>query len=92
MARKEENASQPRPHRVRRVIAAILKVLGTLLLVALLTTLVLACLFALYVKNDLSSQVDFSIADFSLDGWEDQPLVGILGGGFHHLGYLHGGL
>ena len=53
MARKEENASQPRPHRVRRVIAAILKVLGTLLLVALLTTLVLACLFALYVKNDL---------------------------------------
>ena len=67
MARKEENASQPRPNRVRRVIAAILKVLGTLLLVALLTTLVLACLFALYVKNDLSSQVDFSIADFSLD-------------------------
>lgn len=67
MARKEENASQPRPHRVRRIIAAILKVLGTLLLVALLTTLVLACLFALYVKNDLSSQVDFSIADFSLD-------------------------
>lgn len=51
MARKEENASQPRPHRVRRVIAAILKVLGTLLLVALLTTLVLACLFALYVKT-----------------------------------------
>ena len=44
------------------------------------------------VDGSLAGPVCQGIADFSLDGWEDQPLVGILGGGLHHLGYLHGGL
>ena len=67
MSKKDQNASQPKPHRAGRIIKGILKVLGTLLLVGVLTLMVLACLFALYVKNDLSSQIDFSIADISLD-------------------------
>ena len=32
-----------------------------------LTALVFTCLFALYIKNDLSKQVDFSIEGFALD-------------------------
>ena len=51
----------------RRVFGTIGKVLGTVLLVFFLTALVFTCLFALYVKNDLSQQVDFSIEGFSLD-------------------------
>ena len=51
----------------RRVFSTIGKVLGTMLLVFFLTALVFTCLFALYVKNDLSQQVDFSIEGFSLD-------------------------
>lgn len=51
----------------RRVFGTIGKVLGTMLLVFFLTALVFTCLFALYVKNDLSQQVDFSIEGFSLD-------------------------
>lgn len=67
MGKNEQYASQPRPRRAGRIIKGILKVLGTLLLVGVLTLMVLACLFALYVKNDLSSQIDFSVADITLD-------------------------
>ncbi|MBQ7565498.1 MAG: transglycosylase domain-containing protein, partial [Oscillospiraceae bacterium] len=50
-----------------RVLGAIAKVIGTLLLVGLLTALIFACIFAVYVKNDLSQQVDFEIQDMSLN-------------------------
>ena len=51
----------------RRVFGAIGKIFGTIILVLLLTSLVFACLFALYVKNDLKQQVDFNVEGFSLD-------------------------
>lgn len=67
MAKKDQNAPQKKPGRAGKIIKTVLKVLGTLVLVAILTLMVFACLFALYVKNDLSTQIDFSIADISLD-------------------------
>ena len=52
---------------VGRVFAVIGKILGTFLLVGVLTALVFACLFARYVKSDLSKQTDFSLDNFTLD-------------------------
>jgi len=43
------------------------KVIGTLILVGFLTVLIFACIFAMYIKNDLSEQVDFSVEGFELD-------------------------
>ena len=57
-----QNAGQT----TRRILRGVGKVLGTMALVLFLTTLIFACLFALYVKNDLSAQVD-SIDGFTLD-------------------------
>ena len=67
MAQREQNQAKRRPGGAGRVIKTVLKVLGTILLVMVLTMMVFVCLFALYVKNDLSTQIDFSIADISLD-------------------------
>ena len=57
-----QNAGQT----TRHILRGVGKVLGTMVLVLFLTTLIFACLFALYVKNDLSAQVD-SIDGFTLD-------------------------
>ena len=62
----ERNTNQEKS-RMRKVLAVIGKVLGTVLLVGLLTTLIFACLFAVYVKNDLSVQTDFTVEGFTLD-------------------------
>lgn len=44
------------------------KVIGTLLLVGILTFLIFLCIFVVYVKNDLSAQAaDFTMDGFSLD-------------------------
>ena len=43
------------------------KIFGTLVLVGFLTLLIFACIFAMYIKNDLSKQVDFSVEGFALD-------------------------
>ncbi|MBP3633547.1 MAG: PBP1A family penicillin-binding protein [Oscillospiraceae bacterium] len=43
------------------------KIFGTLVLVGFLTALVFLCIFAMYIKNDLSEQVDFSVEGFALD-------------------------
>lgn len=67
MAKQDRNPSEKRPRGAKSVWKTILKVIGTILLVMLLTGLIFACLFALYVKNDLSAQIDFSVADISLD-------------------------
>ena len=65
--RADKNKQSPNgPGAARRVLRGVGKVLGTLVLVLFLTTLIFACLFALYVKNDLSAQVD-SIDGFTLD-------------------------
>ena len=62
-------AKKPRRERSRaaRVWGGIGKVFGTLVLVGFLTLLVFACMFAMYIKNDLSEQVDFSVEGFKLD-------------------------
>ncbi len=43
------------------------KVVGTAFLVIFLALMIFACLFALYVKNDLSTQIDFSVEGFDMD-------------------------
>ena len=43
------------------------KVFGTIVLTGFLTFLIFLCIFAMYIKNDLSEQVDFSVEGFALD-------------------------
>ena len=54
------------PSAGKKILRGVGRTLGTVFLVLFLTTLIFACLFALYVKNDLASQVD-SIDGFTLD-------------------------
>ena len=58
--------TQPSGSAALRILKGFGKVFGTMVLVLFLTTLIFACLFALYVKNNLSAQVD-SIDGFTLD-------------------------
>lgn len=51
----------------RRVLGWIGKIFGTLILTGFLALVIFACIFAMYVKNDLSKQVDFSVEGFALD-------------------------
>ena len=68
MAKTNEFGEAKRPGSgFGRVLRAILKVLGTVLLVLVLTMSIFACLFAVYVKNDLSQQTEFSMEGFALD-------------------------
>ena len=68
MAKTNEFGKAKRPGSgFGRVLRAILKVLGTVLLVLVLTMSIFACLFAVYVKNDLSQQTEFSMEGFALD-------------------------
>lgn len=48
------------------LVALILKILGTLLLVIVTTGIFLACIFAVYVKTNLSSQIGVSLKDFKM--------------------------
>ena len=63
---RADKNTQPSGSAARRILKGFGKVFGTMVLVLFLTTLIFACLFALYVKNDLSAQVD-SIDGFTLD-------------------------
>ena len=69
MAKRQKNPGQEgqQPSRARRVWGWIGKIFGTLLLTGFLALLIFACIFAMYIKNDLSNQVDFSIESFALD-------------------------
>ena len=62
MAKKQEKPASQGEYRTRtsgwRVFG---RVIGTIVLVGVLAVLVFACLFALYVKNDLAAQNDFSL-------------------------------
>ena len=49
------------------VFAVIGKVIGTVFLTAFLAFLIFACLFAVYVKNDLSQQAEWAADSFSLE-------------------------
>ena len=61
---RADKNTQPSGSAARRILKGFGKVFGTMVL--FLTTLIFACLFALYVKNNLSAQVD-SIDGFTLD-------------------------
>ena len=63
---RADKHTKPSGSAAKRVLKGVGKVLGTMVLVLFLTTLIFACLFTLYVKNDLSAQVD-SIDGFTLD-------------------------
>ena len=57
---KQKQDGDPRPKSgARRVLATIGKVVGTVFLTAFLAFLIFACLFAVYVKNDLSVQAEW---------------------------------
>ena len=68
MAKKQERpasqGSDRKQHSGWRIFG---RVIGTIVLVGVLTLLVFACLFALYVKNDLAQQNNFSLEGFALD-------------------------
>ena len=63
---RADKNTQPSGSAARRILKGFGKVFGTMVLVLFLTSLIFACLFALYVKNNLSAQVD-SIDGFTLD-------------------------
>ena len=63
---RADKNTQPSGSAARRILKGFGQVFGTMVLVLFLTTLIFACLFALYVKNNLSAQVD-SIDGFTLD-------------------------
>ncbi len=56
-----------RKNRALRVLSVVGKVFGTMVLVGVLTAAIFVCLFAVYVKNDLSKQIDLDYEGFSLD-------------------------
>ena len=67
MSKKEKNNPKQARSGARRVLAKVGKVVGTIFLTAFLAFLVFACLFAVYVKNDLSQQAEWAADSFSLD-------------------------
>lgn len=54
-------------NRAGRVFSKIGKIIGTVFLTGLITCLILACIFAVYVKSFLQPQLNFDIDSFSLD-------------------------
>lgn len=53
--------------KIGRGMAVFFKALGTVLLVLLLAGLIFACIFAVYVKNYLTPQLEWDVSDFSLN-------------------------
>ncbi len=54
---KQEHSS----HRGKRALRTALKVVGTIFLVGVITMLIFACIFAIYIRTDLSAKVDFTV-------------------------------
>ena len=70
-SRREPTEQERRPRRRRkrrglRIVGAIFKVLGTLLLVGLCTGALLSCFAAVYIKTVIVPQSDLNIDDFVL--------------------------
>ena len=64
---RADKHTKPSGSAAKRVLKGVGKVLGTMVLVLFLTTLIFACLFALYVKNDLVGAGRIRIDGFTLD-------------------------
>ena len=67
MARQEKDKSEKKTGGAGHVFAVIGKVVGTVFLTAFLTALIFSCLFAVYVKNDLSQQAEWASDSFSME-------------------------
>ena len=61
--RPAEGSAKP----ARRFGAALLKIIGTILLIMLTTGMMFACIFAVYVKKNLSPELDVSPENFSMN-------------------------
>ena len=70
MAKRPKSSSAPRAAQAAdatvSVAGAILRVLGTILLIVLVTGLLFLCIFAYYVKNCLSTDLDVQLSDFTV--------------------------
>lgn len=67
MDKHEPNAAVKTVGTVSSVLRTILKVIGTLLLILLTTGLLFTCIFAYYVKTNLSQDLDVSLEEMSLN-------------------------
>ena len=65
MAKQDRTDNEKKNAGAGHVFAVIGKVVGTIFLTLFLTFLIFACLFAVYVKNDLSQQADWASDSFS---------------------------
>jgi len=67
MENNQSNKAAKAAGAVSTVFRTILKVIGTLLLILLTTGLLFACIFAYYVKTNLSQDLDVSLEEMSLN-------------------------
>ena len=67
MENNQSNKAAQTAGAVSTVLHTILKVIGTLLLIVLTTGLLFACIFAYYVKTNLSQELDVSLEEMSLN-------------------------
>lgn len=67
MEKNETNKAAQAAGTASGVLHTILKVIGTLLLILLTTGLLFACIFAYYVKTNLSQDLDISLEEMSLN-------------------------
>ena len=70
MAKRPKPASAPRAAQAAdatvSVAGTILRVIGTIFLILLVTGLLFLCIFAYYVKNCLSTDLDVQLSDFTV--------------------------
>lgn len=67
MAKQDRAETEKKTGGTRRVLVRIGKIVGTVVLLAILTLLIFVCLFAVYVKNDLSEQAQWASDSFSME-------------------------
>lgn len=67
MAKQKKAETGKQMGRVGRVLATVGKVVGTICLTGFLAFLIFACLFAVYVKNDLSQQAQWDADAINFD-------------------------
>ncbi len=57
----------PEVHGSRNIAMLILKIIGTILLIGITTAIIFACIFTVYLKSNLTTELDISLDDFSVD-------------------------
>ncbi|MEL4106088.1 PBP1A family penicillin-binding protein [Oscillospiraceae bacterium WX1] len=64
---KTNNNDSKADGRAKNALFLALRILGTLLLILVTTTLIFTCIFAVYVETNLSSQIGISMDDFKMN-------------------------